>query len=214
MTMTLLAMLLLGGVATDLHGDDGVLRLADRGTTDYRIIVSRNPEYGEDLAAKELAHFPFGMTKAEFPFEYDTESAIETEIIIGNTRRKRLEDIPEHLRTDNWEGFPLLREGKKLYIMRNIPRATLYGVYDFLDVELGVRFLTERVNHLLDRSQLEVTMASRKYGLPIERRTICARRVAVSWKWPGPPASATSARATPHPTSRRARCTIRRSSTS
>ena len=26
--------------------------LADAGATDYRIVVSRNPEYGEDLAAK------------------------------------------------------------------------------------------------------------------------------------------------------------------
>ena len=146
--------------------------LADAGATDYRIVVSRNPEYGEDLAAKELAYFLFGMTKVDFPFAYDTEPSVETEIIIGNTARKRLEDIPEHLRTDNWEGFTLLREGKRLYIIGNIPRATLYGVYDFLDVELGVRFLTERVNHVPDRPRLEVTMASRTYGPPIERRTI------------------------------------------
>ena len=148
------------------------LALTDSGRSKYSIVIGKNADYGEDRAAKELAHFLFGMTGAEFPVIPDTESATDFEIVIGNTNRKSLEDIPANLRTDNWEGFTLFREGAKLYIMGNIPRGTLYGVYDFLDVELGVRFLTAEANHVPHRPVLNVAMKSRKYGPPIERRTI------------------------------------------
>jgi len=153
-------------------GDHEPLDLADSGRTDYTIVVGAKAEYGEEVAAKELAYFLFGMTRAEFPVVPDSAKATEFEIVIGNTNRKNLEDIPQDLRTDNWEGFTLLREGAKLYIMGNIPRGTLYGVYDFLDVELGVRFLTAEANHVPSKPVLTVAMSSRKYGPPIERRTI------------------------------------------
>jgi hypothetical protein len=112
------------------------------------------------------------MTGAAFPVKRDDAPATDFEIVLGNTNRKRLQDIPEDLRTDNWEGFTLLREGTKLHIMGNIPRGTLYGVYDFLDLELGVRFLADQVNHVPISPTLKVAMQSRYYGPPIERRTI------------------------------------------
>ena len=56
--------------------------------------------------------------------------------------------------------------------MGNIPRGTLYGVYDFLDVELGVRFLTAEVTHVPNRRALKVDMRSRMFAPGIERRTI------------------------------------------
>jgi len=153
-------------------GGHDPLHLAAGGSTNYRIVIGRDADYGEKLAAKELAHFLFGMTQAEFPVIPDTEPETDLEIVLGNTNRKKLEDIPADLRTDNWEGFTLLREGRKLIIMGNIPRGTLYGVYDFLDVELGVRFLTPEANHVPNRPMLKVAMKSRMYAPPIERRTI------------------------------------------
>ena len=171
---TLGIFLLLFGTATipACAGLKHPLILSNQGQTQYRIVVAKNAPQGEQQAARELAKYLNQMTGAYFPITSDDADASEFELVIGDTRRKSMDDIPEHLRSDNWEGFTLLRDGTKLYIMGNIPRATLYGVYDFLDVELGVRFLTPEATHVPAKAKLKVAMESRSYGPAIERRTI------------------------------------------
>lgn len=148
------------------------LVLARDGQTRYTIVIARDAGPAETLAAKELVLFLKKMTGATFPVRTDDAPITGTEIVLGNTTRRKRDDLPPHLRTDNWEGFSIVREGERLVIVGNIPRATLYGVYDFLDVELGVRFLAHKVNHVPRRPTLEVSVTSRVYGPPIERRTI------------------------------------------
>ena len=150
----------------------GPLVLAENGQTRYAIVIGAEADYGEDMAARELALFLHQITGAEFPIRHDDAPASDFEIVLGRTRRKSMSRVPAHLRNDNWEGFAIVREGDRLYIMGNIPRGTLYGVYDFLDVELGVRFLADGVNHVPEAPTLKVDMASRQYAPPIERRTI------------------------------------------
>jgi hypothetical protein len=148
------------------------LVLAENGQTRYRIVIARDADYGEDLAAKELAHFLNQITGAEFPIRADDAPPTEFEIVLGHTNRKSIDQIPAHLRTDIWEGFAIIRDSAKLFIMGNIPRGTLYGVYDLLDVELGVRFLTHDATHVPKHPTLKLDVASRWYGPAIERRTI------------------------------------------
>ncbi len=148
------------------------LNLADQGRTPYAIVIAKEAVKAEELAADELALFLKEMTGAEFPITRDDTPSSDFEIVIGKTKRKSIDDLPEHLKTDNWEGFTLYRDGVKLYIMGNIPRGTIYGVYDFLDVELGVRFLTSEVNHVPRRPTLEIPMESRTFGPRIELRAI------------------------------------------
>ena len=148
------------------------LELARDGKTNYQIVIGKDAHYGEELAAKELALFFNQITGAEFPISRDNEPVQDFEIVLGDTTRKSRQDVPEELRTDNWEGFAIFREGAKVYIMGNIPRSTLYGVYDLLDVELGVRFLADKVNHVPRKSTLELDLESRMVAPPIERRTI------------------------------------------
>jgi hypothetical protein len=148
------------------------MALAESGRTRYVIVIGKGADYGEDLAAKELAHFLWGMTGAEFPVERDSEPVSDLEIVLGNTNRKGLDQIPDDLKTDNLEGFAIVREDAKLFIMGNSPRGTLYGVYDFLDIELGVKFLTAEVTHVPQAPTLTVEMQSRMFAPVIERRTI------------------------------------------
>jgi len=148
------------------------LVLARDGQTRYTIVIARDAVPAETLAAKELALFLKKMTGATFPVRTDDAPITGTEIVLGNTTRRKRDDLPPHLCTDNWEGFSIVREGERLVIVGDIPRATLYGVYDFLDVELGVRFLAHKGNYVPRRPTLEVSVTSRGYGPPIERRTI------------------------------------------
>ena len=164
---------LLGAFSNDISASDDnpPIVLAQDGSARYTIVIATEATEAEKLAAKELAYFLGKMTGAIFPVRHD-DVATDMEIVLGDTARKKLSDLPPHLRTDNWEGFAIVREGDRLLIMGNIPRATLYGVYDFLDVELGIRFLAHRVNHVPQRPTLKVPVKSRVYGPPLERRTI------------------------------------------
>lgn len=159
-------------VATGRADEVSPLVLAQDGQTKYEIVIGQDAGYGENLAAKELAYFLRQLTGAEFQIKRDNSPPSDFEIVLGDTNRKRKDQIPEEFKTDNWEGFTILREGSKIFILGNIPRATLYGVYDLLDVELGVRFLTAEVNHVPHQPTLTVALQSRKYAPSIERRTL------------------------------------------
>jgi len=58
--------------------------------------------------------------------------------------------------------------------MGKIPRATLYGVYDMLEMELGCRFLAPDATYVPKRPTLVVDFKSRTYSPPMEYRCIYA----------------------------------------
>ena len=171
--LALMAFLFFGCESAAKSDAENPLVLAEDGVSTYSIIIAKDAGYGGDLGAKELALFLKKMTGAEIPIKGDDTPASDFEIVLGNTNRKSIDDIPKKLRTDNWEGFTILREKTKLYIMGNIPRGTVYGVYDFLDVELGVRFLTAEVTHVPRKPTLKVVVESRMFAPKFERRSIC-----------------------------------------
>ncbi|MAE64729.1 MAG: hypothetical protein CMJ18_10725 [Phycisphaeraceae bacterium] len=148
------------------------LLLARDAATPYAIVIAREPLEAEKIAAKELAHFLHEITGADFPIRADDEPATEHEVVLGSTNRLGMDDVPDSLKSDRWEGFTILRRGHRVFIMGNLPRATLYGVYDLVDVELGVRFLTSEATHVPKRPTLEFDVTSRHYGPIIEYRAI------------------------------------------
>ena len=163
--------------ATAGPADADPLVLAENGRTKYSIVISKDAvaDGGEDSSAqeytaKELAWFLNQMTGAEFAVKRDDTPASEFEIVLGRTNRMSLEEVPARLKPGAWEGFVIVRDGAKLLIMGNIPRATLYGVYDLLELELGCRFLAPKVNHVPRRPTLSVDVNSRKYDPPLEYR--------------------------------------------
>lgn len=147
------------------------LELAEGGTTTYSIVIGADAPAFVVEAAKELAYFLKEMTGAEFPVRQDDAPASEFEIVLGETNRKSLRDAPSALLPKEREGFVILPEKDKLYIMGGrIPRGTLYGVYDFLEQELGVRFLAPEANHVLRRKTLKIRVKPRFYDPVFEYR--------------------------------------------
>ena len=178
--MAALALGLLTTAATLQAGaaTPGPLVLADAGQTHYVIVVGENASEAEQYAAKEMADFLEQATGAAFPTVTDDTPASAHEIVIGRTNRGSLNEVPAALKPTVPEGYVIRRLDDKVLIMGNIPRATLYGVYEFLEDELGIRFLsydflqTKHVNHVPPRQKLEVTATSRKYDPPLEYRSI------------------------------------------
>lgn len=148
------------------------LILAEAGQTRYTIVIPATACDAEEYAAAELAHFLEEMTGARFPVQRDDLPAASCEITIGDTSRQRLDGLPADLTPQAWEGFAIVRDAARLSILGNIPRATLYGVYDFLHEELGCRFLTPEVNHVPKHATLEVNATSRRFDPVTEYREI------------------------------------------
>ena len=152
--------------------DANPLVLAENGQTRYAIVIAAKACEAEQYAAKELAHFLKDMTGAEFPTKLDDALVSNFEIVLGNTNRKALDEFPPQLKPQAWEGFTILPEDARLYIMGNIPRATLYGVYDFLEQELGVRFITPEFTHVPRRAVLKVDIIPRRFDPVLEYRAL------------------------------------------
>ena len=162
------------------------LVLADNGRTRYRIVIAQDAPEGVKYAAAELARFLREMTGAEFETIDDSTPAADFEIVLGETNRKRLADIPNDLRPQKLEGLVILPEERRLFIMGNCIRGTLYGVYDWLEQDLGVRFLghgptairdgkvtLDAINHVPRRPTLPIELSARRYDPPLEYRNIC-----------------------------------------
>ncbi len=148
------------------------LKLADNSAATAKIVISSQASGAEQLAAKELAYFLEEATGGKFATVTDSQPASGSEIVLGSTNRLSFEDIPSKLHPQKWEGFTIYRKGDSLFIMGKIPRATLYGVYDMLEIELGVRFLAPGVNYVPKHPTLSVNLKSRKYDPPMEYRSI------------------------------------------
>lgn len=151
------------------------MKIAADGVANCSIVISANANEAEKYAAKELAYFLGEMTGAEFKTIDDSKPASGSEIVLGNTNRMSMNDVPKSIRPVKQEGFTILRKGSSLFIIGMIPRATLYGVYDMLDMDLGCRFLASKVNYIPKHKNLEINIKSRKYDPPLEYRSIWYR---------------------------------------
>ena len=127
------------GVTAMLSTQAKELTLAKDGKTDYKIVIAEKPAKQIKYAAQELSSFLKQITGADFKIVSDKTAKGKYEIVLGETNRNVA--VPNNLTVKIHEGFAVLRDGESLQFRGKIPRGTLYGVYDFLDEKLGVRFL-------------------------------------------------------------------------
>ncbi|MBO4345688.1 MAG: DUF4838 domain-containing protein [Victivallales bacterium] len=136
-----------------------------------RIVIPEQSKYAEKFAAEELASYLKEMTGAELQIVTDATPASGREFVIGATSRKLESTLAEKPKTI--EGFTIESQGNSIYIKGNSPRATLYGVYDFLDKELGVRFLAFDYTYVPKRKLAEVKLsAPYSYDPPFSYRNV------------------------------------------
>ena len=170
------------------------LTLADSGQTEYKIVIAAEAPEGIRYAAEELTLFLNEMTGAAFETVDDAQPAGDFELVLGETNRKTLDDVPGELRPQTLEGLVILPEGSRLFIMSNSTRGTLYGVYDWLERDLGVRFLANgptsiengevtvgAVNYVPQRPTLRMDLAARRYDPPFEYRNLCWAPLSDTW---------------------------------
>lgn len=114
--------------------------LFKKGGTNYSIVIPKNASISERTAAKELSFYLNEISRAEFNVtEEDSDDRKSYQIFVGfNEEYANRCNVVKPAADD--EGYTYRNVGKDLWIYGGSTRGTMYGVYSFLENELGVRW--------------------------------------------------------------------------
>ncbi len=138
---------------------DGIL--VENAVSDYKIVIGKEYSQTEYFAATEMQTFIEQSTGARLPVVLDTAVAYDenTKVIsIGNTSFVSEVDSNVNYSTFNEDGFFLKSKGKSLFINGACDRGTLYGVYDYLEKYVGVKFLAKDCTYVPTLNKLDFLM--------------------------------------------------------
>ena len=132
------------------------LVLAEKGQTEYRIVVADDASPSTKHAAEELQLFLEQMTGAKLAIVSDREPLGPKEIMLGdNAHLKQLEPKID-LSALGDEGYVIETVGPHLVIAGGALRGNLYGVYGLLEDHLGCRWFTPEVSRIPKRERLAI----------------------------------------------------------
>lgn len=143
------------------------------GTSLYKIVIGENSAEAEQEAARELAGFLKESTGVSLKIITDAHPPEGPEIVLGRTNRLDASTLPIDLQPLTADGYTYLVNSGGIHILGRNPRGTLYGVYDWLEENLGIRFLASDANHVPKKSALPVADRSFRHDPPMEYRDIC-----------------------------------------
>ena len=130
--------------------------IADKGRSQYRIVVSASAIPSERYAAEELQRYLEKMSSAKLPIVTDAEKPAAQEILLGdNTQLAKLPPVVDFTKLGP-DGFVLRVDGHRLIIAGGRPRGTLNGVHALLEEKFGVRWFTPELETVprLERVEL------------------------------------------------------------
>jgi hypothetical protein len=124
------------------------------GKTNYRIVVGRQASAGERWGAEFLSKTLQRISGAPFPVVSDEQPASAEEIMIGlNTHvRQHLKETTSSPDPED-ESFTYQSSGPAIMIWGGSQRGTLYGIFSWLENELGCRWLTSTVDVIPPRAE-------------------------------------------------------------
>ena len=129
--------------------------LFKNGKSDYRIVLDRQASPSEKKAAEELQMYIKQISGAQLPITDDATSK-GRRIFVGFG--SAVADITKAQKPEaDDEGFTYRTVGKDLLIYGGAQRGSMYGVFSFLEDELGVKWLTPKCT---------VVPSMQKYALP------------------------------------------------
>ena len=129
-----------GGGASEVRK---IAVLAENGVTDYKVLVPENAGETTIYALSELQYFFEAATGAVLETAAPDTAFSETGKYISLGKTDMLSAAFTADYTDFGEdGFFIRTAGQSVFIDGNTERSVLYGVYDFTEKVLGVKFLT------------------------------------------------------------------------
>ena len=142
--------------------------LFSHGKSDYRISIASNASESEKWAAKELQHWLKEISGVEFPLLPEDSGYKGPQIFIGASSQssqsasfatRPLSPSPQSSESSqsasSEESFHYYNSGPNIFITGGRQRGTMYGVFEFLERELGCRWYTPTVNVIPKREELK-----------------------------------------------------------
>ena len=133
--------------------------LAENGVSRYSVVIAEDASECMEYAAQELVSFVYSSTSASLPVIRDSEATFDENnnyISIGKTSLLSEAAFEVDYSAMNVDGFFIKSVGNMFFIDGNLERAALYGVYDFIERFLGVRFLTSTATHIPTHSAVQL----------------------------------------------------------
>lgn len=122
--------------------------LFNNGKSDYSIVLCKNASISEQTAAKELQSYLEQVGGVVLPIiNRDQLEEGQKHIFIGYNKHYG-EEYGVECPDKNDEGFTYRNVGDNIWIYGGSQRGTMYGVYSFLENELGIRWYTKDYTHL------------------------------------------------------------------
>ena len=122
-------------------GNTAEFKLFDKGKSTYDIVLSPAASPSEKTAAKELQSYIKDISGTTLPLINNGKGSLKHHIFIGFQDHLALKSGVKQPDFKD-EGFIYRCIGKDLWIYGGPQRGTLYGVYSFLQKELGCRWFT------------------------------------------------------------------------
>ena len=145
--------------------------------SEYRIVTAKMPSSAEVYAAEELKNFIAESTGVVLPVI--NESAITKAskcFVIGKTAFSN-GNVEYDLTKLDTDGFVIETHDESFYIVGKNGSGTLYGVYDFLERVVGVRFLTDDCTYVPKTDELTLRELRVVSNPVIEKRFYFAKSV-------------------------------------
>ncbi len=128
---------------------------------DYAVVISSSATATEKYAAEQLIKYVSEVTGKTLNYTADDSSAKGKIISVGRTAALEGSGVKADKSELKTDGFIIKTDGESLYICGGEDRGTLYGVYDFLEYFLGVKFLTADVTYVPENPSASVFKADR-----------------------------------------------------
>jgi len=146
-------------------------RLFSGGHSDYRIALAEGASESETWAANELQHWLHEISGAKLPIVNFDPSSKTPQIVIGSYADRPLAQSPLRPLLPSFptpsvpqspasiasteESFHYYNTGPNIFITGGKQRGTMYGVFEFLERELGCRWYTPTVKVIPKREELK-----------------------------------------------------------
>ncbi|MBW7892571.1 MAG: DUF4838 domain-containing protein [Chitinophagaceae bacterium] len=118
--------------------------------SDYHIVLSPGASASEKWAAEELQHWLKDAGGADLPIVEPDKTKAAPNIVIGYPGSSIVGEKEPDI---NDESFRYFNSGNNIYIYGGRQRGTMYGVFSFLERELGCRWYTPRVSVIPKRNE-------------------------------------------------------------
>lgn len=133
--------------------------LVNNGRTDYRIMIPQAANLAEKYAAEQLQKYIHAVSGVSLELTTQHEGTV---ISVGKTELFESMNIDMNPKTFNYDGFIIKSIDKNIVIQGANNRGIVYGVNEFIESILGVKFLAPNVNYIPKKDRIEIEELDKK----------------------------------------------------